>query len=369
MSGVAVEPESLVGRIYEAAAIPELWNPVLHELALLGGGAGASIVTMRLDAMRWIATPEMDELIRAHEKLDIRQRNSRIPVVGSTLYPGFQSDLDILSQEQIDRDPFYQEFMRPRGYGWFLGTVIAPPGTDPIALAVERRYKDGPPDRPLVAAFDRLRPHLARAAMISAGLALDRARAAAETLKVLGLPAAVLNRRLRVSAANSLFEALIPGTLRDGTNRLVLTDVRADKLLEQALAELRGSTGGVRSIPMPGTEMRGALILHIVPIIGAANDIFSAAAALAVVTPVDPGRAPTTDLLAGLFDLSPAEARIAHFILEGDTLRKAAQRLGVSLETTRTQLKAVMAKTGTNRQVDLVRLFASLPQVRTGERA
>lgn len=75
----------------------------------------------------------------------------------------------------------------------------------------------------------------------------------------------------------------------------------------------------------------------------------------------DPGRrlrlaAPD---LEKLFDLSPAEARLAQLLADGLSMEEAALQLGVSRNTVRSQLQAVFAKTGTNRQGDLVRLLLS----------
>ena len=63
--------------------------------------------------------------------------------------------------------------------------------------------------------------------------------------------------------------------------------------------------------------------------------------------------------LEQLFDLSPAEARLAQLLADGMSMEEAALQLGVSRNTVRSQLQAAFAKTGTNRQGDLVRLLLS----------
>jgi DNA-binding CsgD family transcriptional regulator len=62
-----------------------------------------------------------------------------------------------------------------------------------------------------------------------------------------------------------------------------------------------------------------------------------------------------------LYGLTPAEARVANLLLEGLEVREAAERLGITLETARFHLKRVLAKTGTRRQTELLRLMLSLP--------
>jgi DNA-binding CsgD family transcriptional regulator len=65
-------------------------------------------------------------------------------------------------------------------------------------------------------------------------------------------------------------------------------------------------------------------------------------------------------LLNGLFDLSAAEIRVANGLLQGKTIEDLATNFGLSRETIRTQVKAVLNKTGTARQSDLVSLLAKV---------
>ena len=66
------------------------------------------------------------------------------------------------------------------------------------------------------------------------------------------------------------------------------------------------------------------------------------------------------DLLMELYRLSPAEARLAVTLSEGDELAEAAQRHGISLNTAKSQLQAIYAKTGTDNRARLTRLLLSL---------
>jgi len=70
-----------------------------------------------------------------------------------------------------------------------------------------------------------------------------------------------------------------------------------------------------------------------------------------------PGLSP--ELLQGLFDLTPAEARLARALMQGLTTAGAARQFGIAEATVRTQMKSLFAKTGQSRQSDLVRMLAS----------
>jgi DNA-binding CsgD family transcriptional regulator len=68
-----------------------------------------------------------------------------------------------------------------------------------------------------------------------------------------------------------------------------------------------------------------------------------------------------TELLKSLFELTPAEARLAEQLASGPSLSDAADNLGITIGTARTQLKSVFLKTDTSRQAELVRLLLLLP--------
>jgi DNA-binding CsgD family transcriptional regulator len=273
-------------------------------------------------------------------------------------HAGFVGDHDLFTPEEMDRDPAYAYFRR-HGFGWCAGTVIQAPSGDLMVFSWENAFRDGPFKPETIAALDPLRAHLARAALISGRLGLERARAAADALGLIGLPAAVLSRSHRLLAANSLLEKLIPHTVQDRPSRIGLADRRADALLGQALLELYGHTQGqVRSIPVAATRIAPASIVHVVPVRGVANDIFAAAACVLVITAVARSEIASVQVIQGLFDLTPAEARIAHGIAAGKTIDELAAAAGLATGTVRHQLKSVFGKTGVSRQSDLVAILA-----------
>ena len=67
-------------------------------------------------------------------------------------------------------------------------------------------------------------------------------------------------------------------------------------------------------------------------------------------------------ILMKALDLSRAEARLVSELCSGGTLASAAQRIGISLNTAKTELASVFSKTGTSRRSDLMMLVAALPK-------
>ncbi|MBR0871472.1 helix-turn-helix transcriptional regulator [Bradyrhizobium tropiciagri] len=351
----------LIELAYEAAVVPELWPNVLHQVSNIASARGIVLLTAAPQDMRWIASPDMHEDTVAYVEGRWHERNGRLPRLLAANHAGFLRDIDVFaSPEEVQQDLQIREFFRPRGLGWGAGTAIPVPSGEVLIYSVEREYHRGPIEKEAIEQLDALRPHLARAALLSARLGMERARAATESLAMLGLPAAVLRRGGRLMTANTLFDRLVPDVMQDRTDRLTLASAAADPLFAQALAALDQGfiTVEVRSVPIAAQDDRPPLIVHLVPIHGAAQDLFDRAAAIVMVTPVVPSEVPTAEVLQGLFDLTPAEARVARGIGEGRTIETIAGAFGISRETVRNQLKAVLAKTGLKRQVELAGLLA-----------
>jgi len=76
-----------------------------------------------------------------------------------------------------------------------------------------------------------------------------------------------------------------------------------------------------------------------------------------------PARALDPEQLRALFALTPAEARLAQALGAGARLLDYARRSRLRTSTVRTQLRAVLAKTGCRRQQDLLLLLARIPLV------
>lgn len=63
-------------------------------------------------------------------------------------------------------------------------------------------------------------------------------------------------------------------------------------------------------------------------------------------------------LLQAAFKLTPAQARLAALIHDGASVKQAAAQLGLTEGSARQYLRRIFAKTGTNRQIDLIREVA-----------
>ena len=350
----------LVDRIYESAFVPDLWPEVLAELVQLGGALSGWLCISNGNVIRWSASSQ-------EARADLRPlmesgwipRSERFNRLLRAKHAGFIPDSILYTLEEMRNDPAYRDMLHPRGMGWASATAIALPTGDDMVIALERAYDQGSASPAVLETLNTVHSHLARASFVAARMQLERARAASQTLALLGIPALVFADNGKTLAANQLIETLSGFILWRANDRIALTDAGADALLRDAIATAdQDDSPNVRSFPVRNAN--AAMIAHVVPIRGSARDIFSRCAALLMLTPVTRPEAPPVELLRSLFDLTPAEARVARGLAAGQTVKGIAAESGTSANTVRSHVKVVLTKVGYSRQSDVVALLNGL---------
>jgi DNA-binding CsgD family transcriptional regulator len=174
------------------------------------------------------------------------------------------------------------------------------------------------------------------------------------------LPAALLGSGARLIAVNPRFERLMPDVARRSRAQLQLVNSAADAVFSDALARFESDEGceGASPVPIPAAGVQLPMLMHVIGVRGTTGELFAGALAILAVTPVTPKDVPTALVLEGLFNMTPAEARVARAAAQRQTIQEIATGLGLSPETVRTQLKAALAKTGVARNIDLAVMLA-----------
>jgi DNA-binding CsgD family transcriptional regulator len=199
-------------------------------------------------------------------------------------------------------------------------------------LAVVRAENDG-----LAAALDRLR---AAIVLVDAARNIVTMNRAADELVARQNGLGIRDRHLR-------------GETSEATAAL-------DRIVTHAIAIAQGRTaaGSVRAA-LPKRSDGRPLEAVALPLPPADRAAARAAAAVFV---VDPDEAPVVpaEWLTTRFGLTPAEARVASALARGEAVADLAEHLRVTTGTARWYVKQILAKTGTKRQADLVRLLVGM---------
>lgn len=358
---------SLTNQIYEAATVPDLWPAVLSDLCREVRATEGFLVTWRTD--HWIglscSSESSRERLDAYARSDAPLRSITTPRLLATNAPGFLADQDLFTEEEYGSDPMMTEWARPSGLYHGAATAIRMPNGDVAVVQIMRRKGRPAFSREAIDRLNHHRPHIARAVMLAARWRMERLRAAMEALALLGFPAAVFGANGHVMMANSLIQEMKDHILWGAEDRIEFADRSAMPLLRRAVDSLDDpASATVRSFPLRGRNPGSAAVAHLVPITGRSRGLFEGGLGILVVTPVKGPNPPDLALIQSLFDLTPAEARVAHGLVKGWTIDEMAEQHGTVRETVRSQVKAVLHKTGSRRQAEAASKLSGLGSIR-----
>ena len=355
----------LIDRIYECGFVPELWPQVLRDTSKISESAGASLFVTNPDVTAWTASKNSQPIAERFVSDGWYWRGQLMSRIHNSRHQGFQRDIDLCSEAELDEEPIYRDNWRKIGLWWGAATAFTLPTGEALSIVLSRTVAQGPADAEDIQRLDVLRPHFARTAVMAARLHLARAQAASQALAALGLAAMVLDDTGKVLAANTLVENLVNLVHWRAGDKVTLRDRRADEMLAEVLARISlNDNGGLRSFPVRDAATDTLMVGHVVPIKFSARDIFASSSAVFVLMPVTAPSAPPVELVMSLFDLTPAEARVARGLASGKTVDDLAGDNGVSANTVRVQVRGVLEKTGCQRQTDVVALLGGISVVR-----
>lgn len=348
---------SLVDSIYEAALVPELWEDALDALGHASGSASGSLLVF--DGQRpprWRTRERTRGVLDQFSRTDAWRRNERHPERLTEFGVGdasFHYADDLMTPEQLAKDSVIG-FLKEVGLGWQLGTALKMPTDEYVVFTFERAIEDGRHDAHEMARLMQARPHLARAGLLAARLGLARVRGALDAMTAIGLPAALVSRRGRLLEMNAMMDGHLV-LLADG--RFCFGDPHGDALLKQRLAD----ENAIASIPLRATDQWPGRVTHLVPVSGAARDVFSGGMLLLLINTAHAAlEGPDLTILRALFDLTPAEAGLAAKLATGADLKTAASSRSIRFSTARSYLENIFLKTGCRRQTELVALLVGL---------
>ncbi|MGQ0443879.1 MAG: hypothetical protein ACT4O2_01815 [Beijerinckiaceae bacterium] len=144
-----MDPE-LVDRIYDSSFVPELWPGVLDELAEIAGARVGLLFATNSDILHWTASVSIRPDFASYVVDGWLMRCSRRARWFGARHPGFLVEHDIWTTEELDNNPIYRDFLRPRGLGWAAGSAILVPTGDNLVVSLERDYAHGPVERAIV---------------------------------------------------------------------------------------------------------------------------------------------------------------------------------------------------------------------------
>lgn len=264
---------------------------------------------------------------------------------------------------------FYKEWAQPQGWAQSVQANLDKSPTSFVHLSLWRNGTRGSVDWPTK---DRLRPlasHMRRAMLVRQIVDRHAAEAATlgDTLDGIGPGLFFVNADAHILETNANGRAMLEqgALVRAYGGRLVPADRDAERELTEILC--RFESGNAASSVQPASVLLSAragepFVAHVVPLIdGMRRGTGRAYTALAAVFVQNASfELPSSrEVIAKSYKLTPTELRVLLAIVEVGGVPKVSEAMGISVSTVKTHLGRLFAKTGTDRQADLVKLVAA----------
>ena len=291
-----------------AALLGDGFETALQQLAEAAEAGGATL--LRLRNGRPLAAISSTGWVEA----DATMIGGNAPPSPRRFFPdhvfghGFLGDTDVWPEEALHHDPYFQEFLRPRGVFYHARARLADDSGERISLSLKRLSCFGPYEPTDIAALDCVLPKLQMAVRVARRVLDSEASVLARILRDRGDPVFELDAWARVLRAHGDDETEQLGVVVRGS-RIHSTERRAQAALDRAIARAVGAQQPAIVTVANGRGERR--FLHVIPVTGRARDMFLATAAVAVL--VDPGRDriyPLAGVIRQAFGLTEREARL-----------------------------------------------------------
>lgn len=359
---------ALIRLIYETAEDASLWTDLLQRLANLLGATVATLDLYNLarqqgDVQAYInVSPEFIHQYKVHfsnKNLWLSYRQDLVvpgrAVLGQMLVPD-----DVMLKSE-----FYQDFLRHEEIFHLAGMRILETGSLAAHLSLMRPHGSEAFEVGILSFLEVLVPHLQQAMRLhhrivdaeACGCSLSEAldRMPVGVILVDGSARVVTMNKAAceiVKARDGLAVAL------DGLEAVCHREMLALRNLISAAAATtsghRVKPGGTLLISRP--SMARSFTVQVLPL-KARSRVSGLSRPAAAVFVSDPEARPAVTHMACLYHLTPAEEALALRLVQGQSLKEAAEELGITLNTARTHLKHIFLKTGTQRQSELMRLL------------
>lgn len=366
--------DHLISVLYEAVLDPSRWREAVGLCGLYAGGVDAQMTTIDKKHNTLVATQSVmagtafamesgADYINYYLNID-----PRTDMMLNAAADEWTFCNRFHSQRFVDHNEFYQNFLIPGGVRYTMtGKVDDNPDTFTVFGGI-RAVGQQPFDDANLLAAKRFSGHLQRAL---------RLQKHTQDLQV--------KAELGAMAIDALALAML---IVDGNGLILHLNAEAERLLQQRTSGLLCKTGrltaadpvsrhrlmALLSSATASSAVGGAMCLaglagrqvFVTPLPAASPFARNWQTPLALVLVMEAGKNLSTLQWVGkLYDLSPAELRVASALLKGLSPEEYALEAGVTLHTVRSQLKSLFAKTGTRRQSELVAVLSNLPPLRS----
>ena len=272
------------------------------------------------------------------------------------------AECDFISPEEYKRNRHYQEFVIPHNVPYICLTNLERTPRMLTGLAVVRDERHGHISEPERAVFASLAPHVRAAVRTQAALEGNGAALLTGAMEALSMPAFVCDRTGTVKELTPAAEQLATANrglqLKEGRLRAALaSDAREleDAIGAAAIGQTRPGAPLMRTVIVRNGEHDLApMVLDVIALPPQSTEFSFMPRVLVVARGAKAAIERKAAILQTAYGMTSAESDIALQLCSGKTPEIIAAARKVAVGTVRAQIKALLAKAGARRQIELV---------------
>lgn len=364
--------DHLIGVLYETVLDPSRWKEAIGLCGQYAGGVDGHLLTMSKKTDTVISAILSEIAFPGQSNSDYIDYygfiDPRIKFFCQGALDEWRRCIEVNSPHFVEHNEFYQDFFIPYGGRYSMTGRVDENNDQYTIFSVLRAVGRQPFDDAEHLAAQRFSGHLQRA------LRLQKHTQTLHTKAELG-----------AMAIDALALAML---IVDDKGAILHLNAGAECLLNSQVSGLTGISGRLSAVDTSNKNRLAALILAATgyPAVGGAMCLDEKPSRSVFITPL-PAASPfakdwqtplalvlvieagnnlsTLPLLGKLYDLTPAELRVASALLAGQSPEQYALEAGVTQNTVRSQLKSLFRKTGTRRQSELVAVLSRVPALQS----
>lgn len=356
--------------IAEAGSDATLWTDVTDRLMVrTRARTGAIYVQSHHEMLQRGQATEFQHISNFDARWTERYFEHYVHLNPFLLRPEFNKSNNTMTDEDLRGElspgerEFHEDWRVPQGFDHVIGQFLQKRREGSLTLVFWRDKGVGSYSEQERIEFDQLARAINRSVHMSDRLRAASAEIEQATLALDRLSAAIitLDSQGRIRSASPIAETILSAgdVIRSNRGHLEARhpqdQLRLRRLIADSLNAEHYAKAEEREIQIarPGSSQRITIhaisLRHHLPSFRA-----DPGAEILLVLRIPPPSAPLAGHWTARWGLTRAETRLALLLVEPLSLADAAARLGIGRETARTHLKALFAKTGTQRQAELV---------------
>lgn len=352
--------ERISSSLATAAIDPANWSKALEDIAAATRSRGAILLPVVGALPLMWNTPSLDQSVELYVSGGWFSRDERYLGTPTFLRTGVVTDDDCMPAEARKKSAFYQDFIQRSGLMEFAGVRV---GRDDHIwnMSLQRAAGAEPYSEQELSFLAKLSNQLDVVVKTSQALHLQKGLSALDAFEFSSHAAVLLDRTGKVVNINATAQAMLGDDLQISGGRLVSPAPQSAERLNGLFRDLfwRMKSALVPPLVLPKRN-GGRLVIYAMRLPGMSDSPLTAFHSILVITDSDAMQPPSAATLRLVYDLTPAEARLAMALGGGLDLTAYATAANVSKETVRNQLKSVFGKVGVSRQAELAAVLSTL---------